>query len=78
MFSDPWVWGWKIEPDASQQLGLESPDFIRRAPTPNLGLTWILYRCRTSRCGYWRPVGCVSSDILRRVGIELRWNTDNH
>ncbi|MFM7976611.1 MAG: hypothetical protein ACKO8U_16190, partial [Pirellula sp.] len=27
---------------AEQDHGSESPDFIRRAPTPNPGLTWIL------------------------------------
>ena len=40
-----WVWGWKfvtVVVCATQDHGSESPDFIRMAPTPNPGLTWIL------------------------------------
>ena len=46
MFVVPWVWGWKfvtlLRATAEQDHGSESPDFIRMAPTPNPGLTWIL------------------------------------
>ncbi len=40
----PWVWGWKFvtDCDSSHDHGSESPDFIRMAPTPYPGLTWIL------------------------------------
>ncbi len=35
--------GLEIETDVcASELGSESPDFIRKAPTPNPGLTWIL------------------------------------
>ena len=34
---------------ARQQLGFESPDFIRMAPTPNPGLTWILYATKAAQ-----------------------------
>ena len=41
-----WVWGWNFVTfcvaSAEQDHGSESSDFIRRAPTPNPGLTGIL------------------------------------
>jgi hypothetical protein len=32
---------------ATHDHGFESPDFIRKTPTPNPGLTWILYGNQT-------------------------------
>ena len=38
--------------DRRQDHGSESPDFIRMAPTPNPGITWILSPTGSEPCGH--------------------------
>ncbi len=55
----PWVWGWNfvtfLRAIAEQDHGSGSPDFIRMAPTPNPGLTWILYAIEDREGGFVSP-----------------------
>lgn len=48
----PWVWSWNfvtfVRATAEQDHRSESRDFIRMAPTPNPGLTRILYSKNTA------------------------------
>ena len=54
---------------ARQQLGFESPDFIRMAPTPNPGLTWILYPTKAS--GLSRQMKVFTPNAAVRLTIGL-------
>jgi len=55
---------------ATHDHGFESPDFIRKTPTPNPGLTWIL----SSHQNLFRPITMldINDTVPPSVAIEMR------
>ena len=61
MIDVPWVWGWKFETDIRVSASpVRSPDFIRKVPAPNPGLTWIL-SSNQRPITLWRHSKCIST-----------------